>query len=296
LAPSRPEPAPGTGSAVIGLADLELAVRGGVTRLVKSHINPPLLVQRALYLDPALPDMAFVYLVNSTAGILQGDRLRVDVEVAEGAKAHLTTPSATKIFAMPNGAAHQETQMTVGNGAYLEYLPDQIIPFSGARFSQSTSITVAPDATLIYGEIISPGRVDRGETLAYDCLKSRLAINGSDGAPIYHENFSITPQARFPMGIGILGSGTAPTLGTLLAVTGAPVAAALLDRIRGCLEDLKGVDEGSRFGVTLLPGGAGVALKITAPSAGMIRNTLRVAWHEVRQETLGVGLPDLRKY
>ena len=74
------------------------------------------------------------------------------------------------------------------------------------------------------------------------------------------------------------------------------MAAALLDRIRGCLEDLIGIDEELRFGVTLLPGGGGVALKITAPSAGMIRNTLRVAWREVRRETLGVGLPDLRKY
>jgi len=278
------------------LADLELAVRGGATRLIKSHINPPLLVQRVLYLDPALPDMAFVYLVNSTAGILQGDRLRVAVKVAEGAKAHLTTPSATKVFAMPDGSAYQETHLTVENGAYLEYLPDQMIPFGGARFSQSTSITVAPDATLIYGEIIAPGRVDRGETLAYDCLKSRLTINTSDGAPIYHENFSITPQARFPMGIGILGSGMAPTLGTLLAVTRAPMAAALLDRIRGCLEDMIGVDQGSRFGVTLLPGGGGVALKVTAPLAGMVRNTLRAAWQEIRQETLGVGLPNLRKY
>ncbi len=121
-----------------GLADLELAVRGERTCLARKRVAPPLVVQRALYLDQALPDMAFIYLANPTAGILQGDHLKIRVKVAPGAKAHLTTQSATKVFAMPDGSALQETELTVEKGGYLEYLPDQLIPFRGARFSQRT--------------------------------------------------------------------------------------------------------------------------------------------------------------
>lgn len=293
LAQSTTEPAP---SYIQGLADLELAVRGERTCLVRQRVNPPLVVQRALYLDQALPDMAFIYLANPTAGILQGDQLKVRVKLTPNAKAHLTTQSATKVFAMPDGSASQETELTVEEGAYLEYLPDQVIPFRGARFSQRTSMTVAPDATLIYGEIIAPGRTARGESLAYDCFKSTLSINTSDGFPIYREGFSLKPKSRCPLGKGVLGTGMPPTLGTLLVVTGAFKADALRDRIRDCLKDSLVTNDATTWGISLLPGGGGVGLKVMAPSVAQARNSLSAAWKEARRLILGVEPPMLRKY
>ena len=279
-----------------GLADLELAVRGQRTCLVRQRVNPPLVVQRALYLDQALPDMAFIYLANPTAGILQGDHLKVRVKVAPGAKAHLTTQSATKVFAMPDGSALQETELTVEKGACLEYLPDQIIPFLGARFSQKTSMTVAPDATLIFGEIIAPGRTARGESLAYDCFKSQLAINASDGFPIYREGFSLTPKSRRPSGRCVLGTGESPTLGTLLVVAGGFKSDVLRDRMRDCLKDPLFTDDATTWGISLLPAGGGVGLKIMASSVASARYALSAAWKEARLMILGVEPPVLRKY
>ena len=293
MAQSTTEPVP---SHTRGLADLALAVRGGRTCLVGQLVNPPLVVQRALYLDQALPDMAFIYLANPTAGILQGDHLEVRVNVAPGAKAHLTTQSATKVFAMPDGSAFQETELTLERGAYLEYLPDQVIPFRGAKFSQRTSITVATDATLIYGEVIAPGRTARGESLAYDCFKSHLSINTSDGFPIYREGFSLTPKSRCPMGRGVLGTGMCPTLGTVLVVTGATKAEALRDKMRDCLKDSSVTNDATTVGVSLLPGDVGVGLKVIASSVASARNALSTAWKEARQQILGVEPPMLRKY
>ena len=288
------EPAP---THTQGLADLELAVRGEWTCLVRQRVNPPLVVQRALYLDQALPDMAFVYLANPTAGILQGDHLKVRVKVAPGAKAHLTTQSATKVFAMPDGSAFQETELTVEKGAYLEYLPDQTIPFRGARFSQKTSMTVAPDATLIYGEIIAPGRTARGESLAYDSFESHLSINTSDGSPIYREDFSLTPKRRSPLGRGVMGpGGMSPTLGTLLVITGALQAEVLRDRMRDCLKDSSVTDDAISWGISLLPSGGGVGVKVMASSVASARNALSAAWKEARLLILGVEPPSLRKY
>ena len=279
-----------------GLADLALAVRGERTCLVRQRVNPPLVVQRALYLDQALPDMAFIYLANPTAGILQGDQLKVGVNVAPNAKAHLTIQSATKVFAMPDGSASQETELTVEKGAYLEYLPDQVIPFRGARFSQKTSITVAPDATLIYREIIAPGRTARGESLAYDCFKSTLSINTADGFPIYREGFFLTPKSRCPLGRGVLGTGESPTLGTLLVVTGAVKAEVLRDRMRDCLNASVVTNDATSWGISLLPDGGGVGLKIMASSVASARNALSTAWKEARMLILGAEPPSLRKY
>jgi urease accessory protein len=279
-----------------GLADLELAVRGQRTCLVRQRVNPPLVVQRALYLDQALPDMAFIYLANPTAGILQGDHLKVRVKVAPGAKAHLTTQSATKVFAMPDGSALQETELTVEKGAYLEYLPDQVIPFRGAKFSQKTSMAVAPDATLIYGDILAPGRTALGESLAYDCFKSQLAVNTSDGFPIFREGFSLTPKSRRPSGRCVLGTGESPTLGTLLVVAGGFKSDVLRDRMRDCLKDPLVTDDATTWGISLLPAGGGVGLKIMASSVASARYALSAAWKEARLMILGVEPPVLRKY
>ena len=293
LAQSTTKPAP---ILTQGVADLELAVRGERTCLVHQRVNPPLVVQRAMYLDQALPDMAFLYLANPTAGILQGDHLKVRVKVAPGAKAHLTTQSATKIFAMPDGSACQETELTVEQGAYLEYLPDQVIPFRAARFSQKTSITVAQDATLVFGEIIAPGRTARGESLAYDCFKSHLSINTSKGFPIYREGFSLTPQSRSPLGRGVLGTGRSPTLGTLLVVAGAFKAEVLRDRMRDCLKDSLVTNDAITWGISLLPGGGGVGLKVMASEVASARNVLSAAWKEARWLILGLKPPMPRKY
>ena len=293
MAQSPTEPAP---SHTRGLADLALAVRGERTCLVRQLVNPPLVVQRALYLDQALPDMAFIYLANPTAGVLQGDHLKVRVKVASGAKVHVTTQSATKVFAMPDGSAFQETELTLEKGAYLEYLPDQVIPFRGANFSQKISMTVAPDATLIYREIIAPGRTAREESLAYDCFKSTLSINTIDGFPIYREGFCLAPKSRSPLGRGVLGTGIAPTLSTLVVVTGAVRADALRDRMRDCLKDSLVTNDAITWGISLLPSGGGVGLKILASSVGSVKNALNAAWKEARQLILGVEPPMPRKY
>ncbi len=68
LAQSTTEPAP---THTQGLADLGLAVRGERTCLVRQRVHPPLVVQRALFLDQALPNLAFLYVAYPTAGILQ---------------------------------------------------------------------------------------------------------------------------------------------------------------------------------------------------------------------------------
>ena len=81
-----------------GLVDLILERRAGRTRLTQSRTRPPLLVQQALYPDEAAPDMAYVFLANPTGGLLQNDRHRIAVSVGAGARAHVTTQSATKVI------------------------------------------------------------------------------------------------------------------------------------------------------------------------------------------------------
>ena len=52
-----------------------------------------------------------------------------------------------------NYAAQTQT-ITLADDAYLEFLPDPVIPHRRARFVSDRRISIAPTATLLYSEII----------------------------------------------------------------------------------------------------------------------------------------------
>ncbi len=279
-----------------GSADLTFAVRGGRTRLVKSHVIPPLVVQRTLYLDENLDDMAFVYLANPTAGIFQGDRQIIEIKVSPGAKAHVTNQSATKIHAMPELSASQDTRLIVEDQGYLEYLPEPIIPFQGARFSQRAHISVATNGTLIYAEIIASGRLAHGELLAYHRLRNSLTVSRPDGYPIYHEAYCLQPEVRFPLASGILMNERQSTLGTMLIVTNDVEAAVLADNLRECLNDSFATSWNNKVGITSLSGGYGVGIKVTGSEPQSVKLVLTHLWSASRRQLLGSEAPAPRKY
>lgn len=133
----------------VGLLQLRFEARGGRTRLAPGYASGPQRVQRALHLDPALPSMAFALIQSVSGGILQGDRLGIEITVAGGAQAHVTTQSATQLYRMERNYATQRVR--VEPGAYLEFLPDYLIPYRGARFYQEIAVEVADGATLLLG-------------------------------------------------------------------------------------------------------------------------------------------------
>jgi urease accessory protein len=275
------------------MADLTLAARNGRTRLSRCLTRPPLVVQRALYPDEALAEMAFVYLANPTGGLFQGDRIGVSIHVSPGAKAHVTTQSATKVYSMPGGCAHQEVSLSVDAGGCLEYLPDPVIPFRGAHLVQRTSITVQPGGTLLYWEIIAPGRVAMGESFAYRCLDNQLTVWDAPGHPAYREAYSLTPDSRSPLSLAVLCSDTRPqTLGSMLVLAAGPETGPLLEELSGAARHWHEV----KAGVSQLPGGAGLATKVIGPDTASVQAALTCCWSVARKRLLGQEAPSLRKY
>ncbi len=293
-----------------GSACLTFAVRDGRTRLVRSRIRPPLAVQRALYLDDLLPGMAFVFLANPTAGIFQGDRQRITVEVQPGAKAHVTNQSASKIHAMPDSSASQDTNLAVADNAYLEYLPEPLIPFRGSRFRQETHITVSDTGTLLYADITAPGRVARGEALDYDCLENRLTVSRPGGGPsdvepfcsvpLYHEAYRLEPRTSRLRTSAVLGKFDAPTLGSLLIVTGIIPAPELAEKLRKVInsaaDKCEGISRELNLGATCLPGDCGVGIKVIGAETQAVKSALTMLASAARRLLIGAPLPPSRKY
>ncbi len=186
---------------------LEFAARhddeSAQTILVGSHQEPPLKVVRAFSLEDG---SALAHLHNVSGGVLGGDRLFLRVSVGAAASVQLTTTGATRIYRPRAGEQEsvQTTEIDVEDGGLLEYLPDAVIPFAGARFSQRTRVRLAPGAGLFWWEIVAPGREARGEVFAYDRVELRTDLHAG-GALIAAERVRLEPRRAPARAIGRLG-------------------------------------------------------------------------------------------
>jgi urease accessory protein len=153
----------------------------GRTRIKEKESTFPLSVQKEIYYDQFQPNMTHVYMVSSSGGILQGDKYAIDIILEKGALAHITTQGATRIYGMNASNAIQVVNVSLDDGAYLEFIPDQIIPYKDSRFYQEINFKVHDNATMIYSEIISPGRTGMGEIFDYDiCYLRSVGKNHKD--------------------------------------------------------------------------------------------------------------------
>lgn len=121
-----------------------------------------------------------VQVVNPTAGILAGDRLESEVAVEKEATLLVTTPSASRVFKMKSGAAESRQRFTVAPGAWLEVMPEPLVPHRGCSYRQTTRIDVAPGGAMFFADLLMPGRVAHGEAWEWQrlCLETEVRLGG----------------------------------------------------------------------------------------------------------------------
>jgi urease accessory protein len=239
-----------------GSLRLEFASRDGVTEIADRYQQAPLQVQKVLHPDAAFPGMAWVYVVTVTGGIVQGDRLRTEIVARDGAQVHVTTPAATKLYRCPARASSHDLRISAGPGTYVEYLPGPVIPYRGARFLEDVTLLTDPMATLVFGGILSSGRVAMGESHAYDLYSSRVTAEGDDGFPDFVDVTHLRPTTMVPKRLGLLGS--FDILGTIHILTGMVPGRELSERLHSLLQE-----QGEILGgASELPAGRGVTLRI----------------------------------
>ncbi len=166
----------------------------GRTRLQIAMQEPPWRVIRAFELESG---GALAHLHNVSGGVLAGDHLSLDIDVAAGASAQVTTTSSTRLYRHRAGSPDsvQQTKISIGDGALLEYLPDSIIPYAGSRHTQRTEILLGEQATLFWWETLAPGRQAMGEAFAFDRLKIETSVR-SARRPLLIEDFTLEPRTR----------------------------------------------------------------------------------------------------
>lgn len=273
-----------------GVLRLAFEAGSGRTRLSHRYSHGMLQVGRALYPDPVWPDMAYVYVVSLGGGIVGGDRLDVSIRVAEGARAHVTTQAATRLFRADGPPAACRITLRVETGGHLEYLPDPVIPYAGSAFHQITRAYLHPGARLVWAEVIAPGRAARGEQFAYRSYASRLELLNPDGSLRALDALVLEP-GRLPLASpAVLGGHSA--LGTILVVDPSLPARCLSEAVWPQVAAL----DGALAGMSRLPDDSGVACRIAGRSPAAVTSAVQAVWDAVRRLWSGRPAPDRRKY
>jgi urease accessory protein len=159
------------GGRVSGAAEIGFASRYGATRLAHLYQHDPL---RVLFPAPEPSDAALAVLVTTSGGLVAGDRIALTVDAEPGSIAHVTASAAEKVYRSTAATTEISQAFSVGDGAWLEYLPPETILFDGARLRRHTVVVTSPGAGFLGGGILVFGRRARGERLTHGLLHDRL--------------------------------------------------------------------------------------------------------------------------
>ncbi len=257
-----------------GAAEIGFDAARGKTRLCHLYQSDPC---RVLFPRPAAdaPDEAAI--VTTSGGIVGGDRLRISIKAGAGARATVTTQAAEKIYRSAGPEAEIAITVEVGDGAALEWMPQETILFDGARLRRETNIEVAARARLLCGEMIVFGRLARGERFTHGLLH--------DGWRVRLDNKLVWADALH------LDNDIAGALDRPFAFDGAVAVASLIHvgpdarQLLGGVRDALLAGDGCAAAASCL--GPLIVIRLLASDAAALRKTYLRVWSAFRVAALG---------
>jgi urease accessory protein len=249
----------------------------------------PLYAQRAIHYDEANPEMAYLFIMSPSGGILQGDRYTMDFTLKKNAIANIATQGATRIYKMDANYAIQAINISVDENCYLEFIPDQIIPYKSSRYYQRVTMKTHSSATLVYSEVVTPGRVAMGEFFSYDILYLKTIGRTIDGKLQFVDSQLLEPATNNFAKLGILGEHT--IFGSIYIVTPKKFQIELQEKITSTLKNNSSIQGGCSF----LPENSGIIVRILGNSYDDIRTSIYSILKIVRKTILNSSFSEIRK-
>lgn len=255
--------------------DLNYNCQGVGTKLHYSH-EGPLRVMRSLY--PEGPAICHNVMVHPPGGLVEGDVLAVNIEVANGAHALLSTSGATRFYGNQNGQASlQRVQVSVAKGGRLEWLPLESIAYPRCIAENTLDMDIAPGGSAMAWDITALGLPQAGKPFNSGRFRQRMRVNGD-----WLESAWIDGQDDLLMNspLGLKGQ---RCMGTLIWAAGhavaAPTQANWIECVRGCLPStLNPLATGATW-----PNDHVLVVRVLGPMVEPVMAVLQSAWAVLRR-------------
>src|SRR5215203_2207578 len=117
----------------------------------------------------------WVYAATFGGGIVGGDDIQLRASVTAGARALLTTQASTKVYRSLCPAG-QSLSAVVDADALLVVVPDPVVCFAGANFTQAQRYDLDPSASVVMVDWLTSGRHASGERWVFSRYESRFDI------------------------------------------------------------------------------------------------------------------------
>ena len=270
-----------------GSLELVFAKTENTTELIHNRVQAPLKVQRPFY--PEGKEVCHSVVLHTAGGIVGGDRLSLNFQLQQQAKAVITTAAASKIYRSNGLQARQTIEMQVDADACLEWLPQETIVFNGANYRQDLRVELAPGASWLSWEITRFGRTARGERFIQGEWRSHTEV-WQQGIPLWVDRQWLPGSEEIinsPHGLA------AQPVVASLAWIGQPVSPEIVEKARNLitnyeLQQLLPSEVSSplnrqritNYGVTRLP--SGLLCRYRGDSTSQVRNWFTAVWQLLR--------------
>lgn len=273
----------------VGELKLDYARRDQRTIISHSYFTTPWKLLPPIYLDDT--GAAYTLLINLSGGLLGGDRLSLDMNMAQDAHVLISAPSANRVYRTKGPISEQHVKITVGPGAVLEWFPDHTIPFAGSRFRQTLHATLAPGATLLLWDAIASGRIAREERWAFTDLENEIRITTASGRSLL-ERYILDPASD----LSCVGLAHEWDYVASFYVVNDAMAPEVWSRLESKIALILNERPSQVLGGVSTPNVPGLAIKLLTRRAPDLTYMLDALWAVVRQEVLNLLPVSLRKH
>jgi urease accessory protein len=260
----------------------------GRTVLRRQHVTYPFHVGRSWTVAGDPEGMLTLYVQSCSGGVFQHDDLALRIAAGDGAQAHITTAAATVVHRMEDGHACQSVVLEAQPGSLLEYLPDSLILFRGARLRNELTLRAHPQAVVMAWDAMVPHDPDGGGG-TFDWIASDLCVQDPDGRVLARDRYRLdgTLLARSVPGV----TGPLQCQGAFVVVQRQVPQAALVEALRAALP----AGPGLYAGASSLPADCGAWVRVLAGDAFLLRDALQRAWYSARRLITGAQPQRRRK-
>lgn len=253
----------------------------------------PLRLSPILRLDNKNRDYAYLYMMNTSPGLLARDKLNIELKLAEDTNVYLTDQAATKVHPMPqlDTVARVNSTIQLAANANLELIPEPIILYEDAALEQTTQIELHETATLFLSEIILPGRLARGECNRFRHYFNHIQVSSLAGEVYCQEAIRLLGKLN-PFKESKLYA-SMPVMGSALVI----LPQGDLEGLSSTLEDLQQANCQNNIVVacSLLPYDRGLLIRALANTTQPIKKYLHYAINCVRLASDRPPLPHIPK-